>query len=173
MTIERTKNYELSILDTLQALRTKTLDKLMVHITKLGDGGCIWIVLDICLLLSKQTRKEGMLLTISLILEAMICNLMLKPLIARKRPCDLNPTVSLLISRPKDYSFPSGHTAASFVAVTILYLSRNIVWQPALFIACLIALSRMYLYVHYPSDVIAGMLIGIIVAHLVFLRLGL
>lgn len=173
MTIQRTQNHELFLLDTLQTLRTKPLDKLMVHITKLGDGGCIWIILDVFLLLSKQTRREGILLTTSLIIEAMLCNLVLKPLIARTRPCDINPTISLLIPRPTDYSFPSGHTAASFVAVMILYLCRSILWKPALLLACLIAFSRMYLYVHYPSDVIAGMLIGITVAYLVFLRLGL
>ena len=177
MTIERSnlhyKNHELQILDAIQTMRTLLLDKIMVNITKLGDGGVVWITLDVVLLMMKQTRREGMLLACSLIIEALICNLLLKPLIARTRPCDVNPTISLLIKRPKDYSFPSGHTAASFVSVTIFYLCRSILWKPALLIACMIAFSRMYLYVHYPSDIIAGMVIGICVSYLVFLHFGM
>jgi undecaprenyl-diphosphatase len=83
-----------------------------------------------------------------------------KPLIGRVRPCDVNTAVQLLIARPADFSFPSGHSASSFAAVFALYFRGARLWKPALALAVLIAFSRLYLYVHYPSDVLAGILIG-------------
>jgi undecaprenyl-diphosphatase len=91
--------------------------------------------------------------------------MLLKPLIARIRPCDVNTTVTLLIARPSDYSFPSGHTASSFCSASALYFSRTRLWIPALVIASLIAFSRLYLYVHYPSDILAGAVIGILIGY--------
>ena len=96
-----------------------------------------------------------------LVLEVICCNLVLKPLVARVRPCDVNTAVQLLISRPDDFSFPSGHTGASFAAVSALCCSRSRLWIPSLVLAVLIAFSRLYLYVHYPTDILAGMLLGI------------
>ena len=96
-----------------------------------------------------------------LVLEIVCCNLVLKPLVARIRPCDVNTAVRLLIAWPDDFSFPSGHTGASFAAVAALYASRSKLWIPSLILAVLIAFSRLYLYVHYPSDVLAGIAIGI------------
>ena len=84
----------------------------------------------------------------------------LKPLIARVRPCDVNTAVQLLVARPDDFSFPSGHTGASFAEVTALYAGGNRLWIPALLLAALISFSRLYLYVHYPTDVLAGILLG-------------
>ena len=79
------------------------------------------------------------------------------------RPCTINLDVSLLIPRSQNYSFPSGHTAASFASVTALYLAgEKKLWKPALVLACLIAVSRLYLYVHYPTDVLGGMVFGIL-----------
>ena len=96
-----------------------------------------------------------------LVLKVVCCNLVLKPLVARIRPCDVNTAVQLLITRPDDFSFPSGHTGASFAAVSALYFNRNRIWIPALMFAALIAFSRMYLYVHYPTDILAGIILGI------------
>lgn len=89
-------------------------------------------------------------------LEVVCCNLLLKPLTARVRPCDVSRGIALLVPRPEDYSFPSGHTGASFAAVSALLFSRNKLWLP-----CLIGFSRLYLYVHYPTDVLAGALLGL------------
>ena len=89
------------------------------------------------------------------------CNLVLKPLVARVRPCDINTAVQLLIARPDDFSFPSGHTGASFAAVSALCASGNRLWIPSLILAVLIAFSRLYLYVHYLTDILAGAVIGI------------
>ena len=94
-------------------------------------------------------------------LEVVCCNLVLKPLVARVRPCDINTAVQLLIARPDDFSFPSGHTGASFAAVSALCASGNRLWIPSLILAVLIAFSRLYLYVHYLTDILAGAVIGI------------
>ena len=140
--------------------RTAWLDVLMPLITKLGDSGGIWVVLAIGLLISRKYRKTGIALCCALVLEMIVCNGILKPLIGRIRPCDVNTAIQLLIPRPTDFSFPSGHTAASFAAVSALYFCRQKLWIPGLVLALLIAFSRLYLYVHYPSDVVAGMLLG-------------
>lgn len=106
-------------------------------------------------------RKAGAAVLAGLALEVVCCNLVLKPLVARVRPCDINTAVQLLIARPEDFSFPSGHTGASFAAVSALCASGNRLWIPSLILAVLIAFSRLYLYVHYPTDVLAGAVIGV------------
>jgi len=138
----------------------------MPLITDLGNAGFIWIVLTLMLFISKKYRKVGATMLIALMLDVTVCNVILKPLIARIRPCDINTSVHLLISRPTDYSFPSGHTAASFAAVSALYFSKRKFWIPAFFLAILIAFSRLYLYVHYPTDILAGALIGMIIGYI-------
>ena len=99
---------------------------------------------------------------VGLCIDVIVCNGLLKNLVARTRPCDVNTAIQLLISHPTDYSFPSGHTAASFTAVAALYFSGDKkIWKAAIVLGTLIAFSRMYLYVHYPTDILGGALIGI------------
>ena len=109
-------NIELSILDWIQTLHTPFLDKIMVFITRLGDAGIIWIVLSIVLLLIPKTRKSGAVMVAALVVDVLLCNIVLKNLVARTRPYDVNTGVHLLVAKLHDYSFPSGHTAASFAA---------------------------------------------------------
>lgn len=155
---------ELAILDFIQSnLRCGILDSVMIFITGLGDSGKIWIACTILLLLIPRTRKAGLAMGIALALEIICCNVVLKPFVARIRPCDVNTAVQLLIERPLDYSFPSGHTASSFAAASALYFGSKKIWIPAAILAGLIAFSRLYLYVHYPTDVLAGALIGIMI----------
>lgn len=97
-----------------------------------------------------------------LALDLLFCNLALKPLIGRVRPFAVNPTVSLLIPPPMDASFPSGHTAASFASVAALKTANNRLWKPALALAVVIALSRLYLYAHWPTDILGGAAVGIL-----------
>jgi undecaprenyl-diphosphatase len=152
--------YELRILDSLQSIHTPFLDWLMVSFTALGDYGLIWIILAIILTILPKMRRTGITLIIALLLDVLVSNIWLKNFVARLRPCEINPTVSLLIPRPLDYSFPSGHTAASFTAsCTLLGIESRLGW-PSLLLSVLIAFSRLYLYVHYPTDVLAGMLVG-------------
>ena len=160
-------NIELSILDWFQTLHTPFLDKIMVFITRLGDAGIIWIVLSIVLLLIPKTRKSGVVMVAALVVDVILCNIVLKNLVARTRPYDVNRGVHLLVAKLHDYSFPSGHTAASFASVTALYLAgEKKLWKFALVLACLIAISRLYLYVHYPTDVLGGILFGVISGYL-------
>lgn len=143
------------------------LDSFMPAITSIGNAGCIWIVLCLILLLSKRHRKYGFMLAGALILCLLIGNVGLKPLIARERPFNFNDAITLLISTPLDYSFPSGHTMSSFASAAILYYMNKKVGIAAYVLASVIAFSRLYLYVHYPSDVLAGVLIGILIARIV------
>ena len=160
-------NIELRILDWVQTLHTPFLDKIMVFITKLGDVGIIWIMLSLVLLLMPKTRKSGVVMVAALIVDALLCNMVLKNLVARIRPYDVNTEIQLLIAKLHDYSFPSGHTAASFASVTALYLAgEKRLWKPALVLACLLAISRLYLYVHYPTDVLGGILFGVVSGYL-------
>ena len=98
----------------------------------------------------------------ALCIDVIVCNGILKNLFARTRPFDVNEAVQLLITAPKDFSFPSGHTAASFAAVAALYFAgEKKLWKVSLVLAVLLAFSRMYLYVHYPTDILGGVLVGL------------
>lgn len=157
--------WEFSVLDFIQGnLRSGFGDLLMLLITRLGDGGMIWIILALALLINPKTRKTGAALAAALALEALCSNLILKPLVARIRPCDINPAVQLLIPRPDDFSFPSGHTGFSFAGAAVLFFHKSRLRIPALILAGLIGFSRLYLYVHYPTDVLAGAGLGIMLA---------
>lgn len=154
---------EFSILDFIQThLRSGAGDTTMVFITTLGNAGAVWLLLGGALLAVPKTRRIGAAVLLAVGLEVLLCSGVLKPFVARLRPCDVNPTVQLLISRPADYSFPSGHTGASFAAASALWFSRCRGRTAAVLLACAIAFSRLYLYVHYPSDVLAGALLGIL-----------
>ena len=157
---------ELKILDLIQILHTPFLDRLMCFVTKLGNAGAIWILAAAILLLIPKTRKTGAVVVVALLIDAILCNGILKPFIARIRPCDINPEISLLIPKPDDFSFPSGHTAAAFTTAAALYFTgeKNL-WKPALVLAVLIAFSRLYLYVHYPTDVLGGIAVGVLAGY--------
>lgn len=151
---------EIQVLDFVQKIRMPWLDHTMVFITTLGNGGALWILLGIVLLISKKHRKTGILVLAALGVEVILCNGILKPLAARVRPCDVNTAAKLLVSRPTDFSFPSGHTGASFAAAVMLCQRKVRGCYAALVLACLIAFSRMYLYVHYPTDILGGIVTG-------------
>lgn len=153
---------EFKILDFIQTLHIPVLDKIMVGVTKLGDVGIIWIILTAILLIIPKTRRTGGVMLVALVVQTVLCNVILKNLFARTRPYDVNTTVQLLVPKLHDFSFPSGHTSASFTAVSALYFSKDKLWKPALILACLIAVSRLYLYVHYPTDVLGGLLLGVL-----------
>ena len=152
---------EIHILDMIQNLRTPIGDVVVPLITRLGDAGIIWIILTVLLLIIPKTRKTGVIMMAALLVDVLLCNVFIKNLVARTRPFDVNTAVQLLVAKPRDYSFPSGHTAASFASVTALYLAgEKKMWKAALVLAVLIALSRLYLYVHYPTDIIGGVVFG-------------
>lgn len=152
---------EFAILDWIQAhLRCGFLDAVLPVISWTSNHGEIWILLALCLLAAKRTRRQGVTVAAALLMDLLCCNIFLKPLIGRVRPFAVNPAVELLVAAPLDASFPSGHTAVSFAAVFALKAGDSPLWKPALVLASVIAFSRLYLYVHWPTDVLAGMLLG-------------
>lgn len=157
---------DFSILYALQHLHNAVLDPLMVGISSLGNAGWIWIALTAVFLILPKYRKCGIRMAIALILDLILCNLVLKPLVARPRPCWIDEQIKLLVAAPKDYSFPSGHSAASFAAAVTVFVMHKKEGIAALVLACLIAFSRLYLFVHFPTDVLAGIVIGFICAFL-------
>ena len=164
-------SFDLPILDWIQAnLQCAFLDKVMPLITVLGDGGIFWIACAVLMLLLKKYRKAGFSAALALIFGLLICNMILKPAVARIRPYDyqeqLGIIINLLIDKEHSLSFPSGHTIASFEAATAILLRHKKLGTAAMVLAVLIAFSRMYLYVHYPTDVIASVLLGIGLAFL-------
>lgn len=152
---------EIKILDFIRKHMTnETGDAVMPLISSLGDAGIVWIILALTMIIIPKTRRYGLIIAVSLIIESLLCNLLLKPVTARIRPYDVNPLVDILVKKPNDYSFPSGHTGASFAAASSLWGWKKRFWIPVTVLASLIGFSRMYLYVHYPTDVLSGVLLG-------------
>lgn len=150
------------ILDWIQQhLRSPFGDVVMPLITSLGNAGILWILIGLVLLTRRSWRKTGVVLLLALLIEAFFCNIVLKNLVAMPRPFTLHENVQLLIPAPHDYSFPSGHTGAAFASAAALYFSRAKYWFVVFVLAVLIAFSRLYLYVHFPTDVLAGIVLGI------------
>lgn len=145
------------------------LDRLMPVITALGNGGGIWVLACFILLLQKKTRMVGVAMALAMLICYLGGNLFLKHFIARARPYTDDPTIQLLIPPDRElYSFPSGHAMNSFAASTTLLLWRHRFGLAAVALAALIAFSRIYLMMHYPLDVGAGMALGILSAIIVF-----
>ena len=160
-------SFDLPILDWIQAnMANPFLDFIMPWITILGDAGIFWMICAGVLAITKKYRRIGFGMAIAMALGLLVCNVTLKPLVARIRPYDfqetLGVTINLLIEKQHDFSFPSGHTIASFEACTVILLGSRKLGIPATLLAILIAFSRMYLYVHYPTDVIASVILGTI-----------
>lgn len=144
------------IRDTLQC---GVLNFLVPKITVLGNGGAIWIAAAAAMTISKKYRKYGIAMFAALAAGLLIGNVCLKNLIARARPC-WQENALLLIANPKDYSFPSGHTLSSTIGAFILTAANRKFGLFAVPLAVLIGLSRLYLYVHFPSDVLAAAVLG-------------
>ena len=141
----------------------------MPMVTHLGDGGILWIALAVVLLCLPKCRKTGFAIGAALLMGLLVCNLWLKPMVARLRPFEYQlqcygRLIPLLIEAPTDFSFPSGHTIASFEAATVLLIRHKKWGIIAMVLAALIAFSRLYLYVHYPTDVLTSIVLGIGIA---------
>lgn len=144
------------IRDTLQC---GILNFLMPKLTALGNGGVVWLVAAGAMAISKKYRRYGIAMLAALAAGVLIGNVCLKNLVARPRPCWLE-SVPLLIANPTDYSFPSGHTLSSVIGAAVLTKANRKFGFAAVPLAALIAFSRLYLYVHFPSDVLASIILG-------------
>lgn len=151
--------FEFQFLDWLQTLHTPIMDALAIFFDTAGAHGEVWIVMAAVLLCFRRTRKAGIAAALALILYLLVGNMMLKPFFARPRPCDLR-VVEMLVPRPHGHSFPSGHTASAFAAAFALWLEHKRLGTAALALAAFIAFTRLYLYVHFPTDVLGGILLG-------------
>ena len=154
--------FEINILNFIHnSLSCPALDVLFKSVSRLGYKGLIWICIAVFLVLFKKTRKCGITLAAALIMCLLFGNLILKPLFARTRPFDVYTALNIIIEKPTDYSFPSGHTLASFASATVIFRHFRKWGTAALILAFLIAFSRLYLCVHYPTDVLCGLILGI------------
>ncbi len=152
---------EFAFLDWLQQYRTPVMDALAVFFNNYGEHGEIWIVLTLVLLAFRRTRKAGISMAVALVLYLVTGDYILKPIFNRARPCDVNSAMQILVARPGGSSFPSGHTASAFAASVALFLHHRRAGIAVLLTSLFIGFTRMYLYVHFPSDVAAGIVLGV------------
>ena len=179
------------------ALNADWLTPIMKLITYMGEAGIFWIILCLVLIIFRKTRRLGIICSLSLLFTFIICNLILKPTVDRVRPWVTFQMVNAMLPPPGDASFPSGHSANSMGPAWALFLAtmpvktgagrsydgvRCLGWKgegasprmmhrigiAAVVLAILIGISRLYLGMHYPSDVVCGLLIGVIVATVVY-----
>ncbi len=144
-------------------VRTPALTWLLTRITALGDAGWFWIFLTILFLFGKKYRVTGQVMALALLTDVLVVNLALKNIVCRVRPYDVIEGLAPVIERQIDWSFPSGHAACSLAAVTAIFLTVKSGWRYLLLaLALTICFSRLYVGVHYPSDVLAGMAIGVL-----------
>ena len=147
----------------LDFIRKKTscgfMDFLCPKMSFLGNGGMIWFAAAAALFASKKYRPVAFVMVGGLAVGVIICNLLLKYTVARPRPCHILPEFAR-IRVPKDYSFPSGHTMSSFICATIITEANFWLGIAAVAVALMIGFSRLYLYVHFPSDVLCGAFLG-------------
>jgi len=165
-------SFDLPILEWIQAnMQSGFMDVFMKIMTMFGEDGIFWIAWSVLLILFPRTRKIGLGMGFALIMGLLVCNVTLKPLVQRPRPYDFQlsefqKVIPLLIEAQHDFSFPSGHTIASFEAAVVLLKNSKKMGIPAMIIAILVSFSRLYLYVHYPTDVIVSVILGTIFAFL-------
>ena len=153
--------------------RYPILNDIMIFITKLGDKGIIWIIIGIILLFPRKTRRAALLSLVSLLVAHLLCNEVIKDYVCRVRPYEVVEGLTTLIAKPADYSFPSGHAMCSFAAAVVYFRHQpRRLGVPMLALAILIAVSRLYVGVHYPSDVIIGAILGTIIAAIFILIFG-
>ncbi len=158
------ESFEFEIMKAVHNLvQCDFMDFFMTAISKIGNGGAVWIVMALILLSMKKYRRLGLEIAVGLIAGLILGNIVLKNLIARPRPCWIFDNIDMLIAIPKDFSFPSGHTLASFTSAFILLAADKQMGIPALIVAILMALSRIYLFVHFPTDILGGIALSFII----------
>ena len=140
----------------------KLFSNFMKIITGVGDFGMIWLVLILSLSLHTKTQLLSQKMLTALLLATIIGQVTIKSLVKRKRPCHTFHDVNMLVAIPSDYSFPSGHTASSFACATVICFFYPKVGAFYILFSFLMAFSRLYLYVHYPTDVLGGLIIGLL-----------
>lgn len=163
-----TPPFDISIINFFQShLQCGFLDVFFKIFTYLGEMGIVWIVTGIIMLFFKTTRKTGLMVLVGLLIGVLIGNLFLKNVIARPRPFQELTDITLKISKPSGYSFPSGHTLSSFISAIIILINHKKIGTISLVVAFIIAISRIYFAVHYLTDILGGIVLGVTIALLV------
>jgi undecaprenyl-diphosphatase len=157
-------NWEFGLLYALQQIHSPVLDGIMTVLSDLGNAGIFWIALSLVLTVSPKYRRTGIQMMVSIVVTFIIGNLVLKNIVMRARPCQIDTTVALLVHIPSDYSFPSGHSMNGFATSVALCYNDKKFGIPAVILAALIAFSRLYNFVHFPTDVLFGAILGSVVA---------
>lgn len=166
------RGMDVGVLLAVQDLRSSALDPVVETYTSLGNCGMLWLILSGCLLCGKLTRQAGVLAIAAMLLGLICTSIILKPLVTRPRPWLHVAGLVPLIDEWDPNSFPSGHTCAAFAAAMIFWraLPETWTWVKILTItmAVLMGLSRLYVGVHYPSDILAGALVGFACAEFIW-----
>lgn len=167
--------FDLAVFEWVQSIQSHFLTAIMTTVTTLGDEGIIFIVLGLVLLCTKKYRKAGVSILVALVVMLLLNNIVLKELVARPRPFNLDPETYdwwyevykypyFNIHQPSSYSFPSGHTSSAFAAAIALLCHDRKLGIPTTIFAAIMGFSRIYVEVHYCTDVIGGAIVGIIYA---------
>ena len=172
--LEAFRNFDSQALLYIQDnIRMGFLTPVMIFLSRIGDNGYVWIAITLLLLIFKKTRKAGLVSALALLGSLCVTNFWLKPEIARIRPYEVINDLTILVPKETDFSFPSGHTSAAFAsAIAIACCSKKRLAIPCVILASLIAFSRLYVGVHYPTDVICGAIIGTLLACIMFWLFG-
>ncbi len=161
--LESIQSFEFAVLDFIQQnIRCDFLDALIPAVTHYGI--VLWIAIAAIALFFNKTRKCGASMGAGMIMGLLVGNVILKNIVQRDRPCWINTSVELLVDHLSDYSFPSGHTLASFIAAIVIFRHNKKLGIPALILATFIAFTRLYLYVHFPTDILGAILLAVAVA---------
>lgn len=153
--------FEQKILLMIAKTRTDVMSIIMKNLSKSANGGVIFFILSLIMMINEKTRKMGWACIVAVLAHSLICNVFVKPIIRRMRPFDRYCDITVVLDKlPRDFSFPSGHTGASFAFATTVFLYDKKLGVLAYILAFAISYSRMYVGVHYPTDILGGIVLG-------------
>ena len=161
------KKIDKKILNGVSHIQYPFFSKLLVPITKIGSMGLIWLLIAVPMLFSESLRSTGIKVILVVILAGFLGEGLIKHLAKRKRPSKYIKEKDMLIRKPVTYSFPSGHTSSSVASAIVISRAFPVLSVPVIVLAFLVSFSRLYFKVHYPSDILAGAFLGLILAYLV------